>query len=200
MKFQHGFVLSALLAMLIGCANLQSPFPAPEQPTPSAQLWPMPTPPKERPGDFSILYRWSTGTVAPPYYYKYSIMINSSGQGEIQFIPNYPQEDDQLPVWVEPFSVSDQDLDQLYQLMHSQGLWSYSWRDLGDPPVGAGSQSMAVTADGLVIETSAYLSDEQDKQLEEIYTAVKALVPKDIWEGLMAKRDKYIEEYENSGG
>jgi hypothetical protein len=31
--------------------------------------------------------------------------------------------------------------------------------------------------------------------MNEIYSAINALVPKDIWEKLMAQREKYIEEY-----
>jgi hypothetical protein len=189
MKIQPGPLLSLLIAMLISCTALQ--------PTSSVPPQPIPTPPEERPEDFSILYKWSEGTIAPPYYYQYSIKINSSGQGEIQLIPNYSAEDDQVPVWNETFSVSQQELDGLYQLMRSGGLWTQNWQDLGGPPPGAGSESMVVTASGVQVQTPTYVNDEQNRMLAEIYAAVNALVPKDIWEKLMTQRDEYIEEHKD---
>ncbi|HMP41352.1 MAG TPA: hypothetical protein PKA05_13295, partial [Roseiflexaceae bacterium] len=73
----------------------------------------------QRPADFALVYQWREGSLPPPYHYEYDIELQPSGLGEIRMRPDYPA--DGVPLWIESFSLSDSQLDSLYQVFVTQG-------------------------------------------------------------------------------
>jgi hypothetical protein len=149
-----------------------------------------------RPADFSFEYNWSEGSLPPPYHYEYLIRLQPVGQGQVVFWPDYPGFAG-VPEWVESFSPDSDQLDQLYQIMVDQGLFTEAWKAQDDPPVGGSSEWMAVTAHGQNIEIPAFVLPEQAAAVSEIYTALRSLVPQAIWDKLEKQRQEYVEGYPN---
>jgi hypothetical protein len=165
-----------LIVVLIGCSRL----------SPTTDV------PDTRPDDFSVEYGWREGSLPPPYHYEYTIIIKPDGQGEVTMIPDYPSET--APKWTETFTVKEEELDSLYQVMVANGLFTQKWRTLDPSPVGGSRQSMTVTAGGKQVALEAHLVSDQEASAEAMYSAVEALVPKEIWDKLNARREQYMQE------
>lgn len=146
-----------------------------------------------RPNDFGVEYKWREGSLPPPYHYEYTIIIKPSGQSKIVLIPDYPAAD--VPKWAEDFKVTEKDLNALYRVMVANGLFTQKWQQLDAAPVGGSNQILVVTAQGKLIKVEDYLVFEQQAPAKAMYAAVQALVPKEIWGRLQAKRHQYIQEY-----
>jgi hypothetical protein len=119
-----------------------------------------------RPADLSIQYEWQEGSLPPPYHYEYTITVSSAGQGTIVLIPDYPA--DGVPIWTENFAVSPAQMDALYQLFLTNGLFENSWQET-DPPVGGSSQSIAITAHGQEITIPTYVIEAQQEAANRIH-------------------------------
>lgn len=170
--------LSVLLtAFLIGCS---APHPGTG-------------PQGKRPDDFGVEYQWREASVPPPYHYEYSVIIKSTGQGQIVFIPDYPSA--AAPRWVESFVIEEERLDDLYWVMMEKGLFTRKWRQMASLPVGGSFQWLAVKAGGKLMLVEDYLVFEQEAAAKAIYAAVRALVPKDVWENLQVRRQHYMQEH-----
>ena len=148
-----------------------------------------------RPDDFGVEYEWRAGSLPPPYHYSYTVIIKPSCQSEIVLIPDYSSIT--VPKWTESFKVEDQGLNDLYRVMVENGLFTQKWRQLDKAPVGGSSQTLVVTAQGKRFKVEDYLVSEQQVSAAEMYAAVRALVPKDIWERLQARRQQYMQEQRN---
>ncbi|MDP2853469.1 MAG: hypothetical protein Q8O28_04380 [Smithellaceae bacterium] len=61
-------------------------------------------------------------------------------------------------------------------------------------PVGGSNQTLVVTAQGKRIKVEDYVVSEQQVSAKVMYAAVQALVPRDIWERLKARRQQYMQE------
>lgn len=153
-----------------------------------------PPTPDERPDDFHVEYHWSAGTMPPPHHYEYTITIEPSGLGKMVLIPDYPR--DEVPRWTEPFTIEPEALDALYNVMVENGLFTRTWRQKDDPPVGGSAQWMVVVADGRHVEVKTYPVVAQEAAAEEIYSAVRGLVPSEVWKRLHALRDEYRRNWE----
>lgn len=149
--------------------------------------------PDARPDDFSVEYEWREGSLPPPYHYEYTIVIKPDSEGEVTMIPDYPSET--APEWTETFTVEEEELDSLYQVMVDNGLFTQKWRTLDLSPVGGGRQSMTVTAGGEQVTLEPHLVSDQEVSAEAMYSAVEALVPKEIWDKLNARREQYMQEH-----
>src|SRR6266487_6876454 len=148
---------------------------------------------EKRPDDLAVEYQWRAGSMPPPYHYEYMFTIKPNGQSQIVFIPDYPSA--AAPQWVESLMIEEERLDELYRVMVENGLFTRKWRQTDNPPVGGSSQSLAVTARGKRVLVEDYLVSEQQAPAEKMYAAVRALVPKDVWERLQAKRQQYMQEH-----
>jgi hypothetical protein len=177
MKFQVYLRLSCLVVLLVACSTSN----------------PLTGKPDTRPDDFSVQYHWQEGSLPPPYHYEYTIRINATGEGQVEMIPDYPSE--QVPVWTEPFTVSQADLDKLFQTMADQGVFTRAWRAQDSPPVGGSSEWLTVTANGREIEIPAYVLASQASAAAEVYSATKALAPQAVWDKLTAQREEYVQEH-----
>jgi hypothetical protein len=177
MKNVPNLLLTLLTVYCIGCATLH--------PSINEQ--------NARPDDFGVQYEWHEGSLPPPYHYEYTIIIKPSGQSKIVLSPDYPSVT--TPKWTEFFKVKEQGLNDLYQMMVENGLFTRKWQQLDAAPVGGSSQTLVVTAQGKQIKVEDYLVSEQEVSAKAIYAAVHALVPKDIWERLQTRRQQYMQEH-----
>jgi hypothetical protein len=147
-----------------------------------------------RPADFSLRYEWNEGSLPPPYYYEYTIRIGPGPQGEIEYRPDYAANDP--PVWTETIPIQEADLDALYALCAEKGVFTTDWRPMDSPPIGGSSDSMEITADGSQISIPSFVAGEQGaNDLREVYEAINALVPREIWTALQLQGDQYRMEY-----
>ena len=158
---------------------------------------------KPRPKDFRLRYHWTEGTVPPPDYYEYMIVIGYRYPwgDEIMFRPDYPGPD--TPQWIESLTVSDDHLDGLYTAMAQGGAFAPDWaRDedelTDDSPVGGSQEWMHCRAWGMVFRVPHPTLDPQAAQ--EILATVRALVPGPMWARLMAKQQGYAEGYAHTDG
>ena len=151
---------------------------------------------EKRPDDFQARYEWQEGSLPPPFHYEYTIEVRSDGEGLIEMIPDYPGED--VQVWSEPFTVEQGELDELYRLMFEKRAFEQAWRAQDEPPVGGSGEWLTATAHGRTIEIPAYVVESQEPAAEEIYAAIRALVPQAIWDRLHAQREQYMEEHRDA--
>src|SRR5687768_4561925 len=132
-----------LAAILAGCSA-----PPPETPESAS-----------RPADFSVQYEWTEGSRPPPHHYEYFITVTSAGQGQLVLLPDYPSA--AVPKWTEGFSLDAEELDRLYQVLKTNGLFRNAWRQLDEPPVGGSSQKLVVAAGGKQFTVEDYLVADQ---------------------------------------
>ena len=170
-------LLTLIAFFCIGCATLQ----------PSMHES------KSRPADFAVEYEWREGSRPPPYHYEYSISVRPAGDGEIVLIPNYPA--DGVPRWTEKFQIAERDLNELYRAMAENRLFTQQWRQLEPAPIGGSNQTLVVTARGKRIKVADYLISGQQAPARVMYAAVRALVPREIWDQMQARREQYMREY-----
>lgn len=152
-----------------------------------------PTPPLTTPADFALRYEWQAGSMPPPYHYEYSIRLGPGPAGEITFWPDYPW--DGTPVWTESFTLAEESLPDLHALIAGAGVFTRQWRERDDAAVGGSLERMQVTADGRTVSIPSQLAPDDAAAIEAVYAAVRGMVPKDIWDRLMARRDEYERNY-----
>ena len=143
------------------------------------------------PEDFSLKYRWCEGSVPPPHYYEYSIRIGPGLNGVIDFYPDYPQHD--LPAWVEHFVVDAEALGSLYTLMIEGDIFRPSWTAIENAPVGGSLEWLDISVGGADYKIPSMI--EESSQLEQIFEALRNIVPIEIWKKLFAQREDFIREY-----
>jgi hypothetical protein len=146
------------------------------------------------PDDLLLTYAWSEGSLPPPYHYSYTIRVQADGAGEVTMIPDYAGEG--VPVWTEPFTVPQADLDRMYRTMVERGLLSEDWRAVDDPPVGGSSATMSAVAEGRIVEIPAFLEAAQSGRADAIYAALRQVVPEALFADLEARRAAYEAAHE----
>jgi hypothetical protein len=146
------------------------------------------------PADFSVEYQWIAGSMPPPYHYEFMIRIKASGQGEVIYWPDYSGGG--TPEWKEDFTVTQKQLEQLYQVMESNGLFSEEWQAQERHIVGGSHEFMNVTANGKKIKVPAFVTSEQTERIKTIYASIRAIPPKAIWDKMGAQRQVYMDSYQ----
>lgn len=170
-----------VLALFIGVVSGCSLIPARDDP------------PEARPEDFSLVYKWSEGSLPPPYHYEYSIKVGTDGAGEVRMLPDY--EYSNPPEWVEEFRATPAQLDEFYQSARAAGFFSTRWETEEDPPVGGSSESLAVTASGKEYLVPWSVPPDQQEEARALFEAVNRLVPAEIWASLESRRLKYMAKH-----
>jgi hypothetical protein len=127
----------------------------------------------------------------PPYHHEYTIRIGPGSQGEIIFHPDYLGQD--TPVWTESFEVEEEALDALHALVAERVL-GREFAKVEDGPVGGSLEWMSGTVAGEPFRVPAQI--EEPERAEPVYAAIRELVPRDIWEDLLARREQYERDYE----
>ncbi len=146
------------------------------------------------PPDFAVTYSWREGTVPPPYHYEYDIRLGAKGDGEIVFRPDYPGQN--TPVWTERFAVPGEQLAKLHELIDATPIMRKKWREMKRPPVGGSTDSLEIVADGKQVSVPSYLSRRDAVALDKVYGAIRAIVPQELWDNLLARRAQYEREHE----
>lgn len=148
--------------------------------------------PAERPDDFSITYHWDTGSLPPPYHYEINLTIpgpNSGGQ--LELLLGYSSNDE--PPLREDFEMSEQQLDELYQKLVDEGLFTRKWKETNIPPMGAQVEWLTARAEGKEVYIPAYLASESAQDAADmIYASMRSLIPDHLWIWV----DENVREYE----
>ncbi len=153
---------------------------------------------KPQPADFSVRYEWRAGTMPPPFHYEYSIRIGPGEHGQIVYRPDY--ESESVPTWTEEFTLTEQQLADLYDLVVDRKLLREKWRGTDNPPVGGSVEWAEITAGGKTYDIPRHLQGFQEEAAGRLYEAVRGLVPQETWDKLEARRQQYVEEYQSSNG
>ena len=128
----------------------------------------------------------------PPAHFEYTIRITRDG-GEIVFCPDYPSH--QPPIWKERFVVPMDKLDSLYDLFVDKQILTRRWRSTDNHAVGGSLEFLDVTAKGVSISVPCHLNPRDAALLREMYDAIRALVPPNLWDHLQTRREKFQGEY-----
>lgn len=147
--------------------------------------------PQGLPEDFAVFYEYFGAALAPPYPYAYAISADRACSGEISFSPDCYSPDH--PTWHMEFGVDLEALRILYKSMLENGVFRPTWETLEDPPEGANSQQMTVTACDRTYHVPMWVEDVD--AVAGIYEAITSLVPSALWDTLMVWRDNYIAAY-----
>jgi hypothetical protein len=149
--------------------------------------------PQQRPADFTVTYLWREGSMPPPFHYEYTISIGPGDQGKIEYTPDYPSE--KVPTWIETFSPTSEELDNLYSLILNRKVFSIEWKEMSNFPVGGSSERAEISAGGKQILLPRFPESPNDAVASDLYSAIRALVPQAIWDKLDAQRKAYADNY-----
>ncbi len=140
--------------------------------------------------DMTLRYHWENGSVAPPYHYEYDIRVSPTTDAQIVFSPDYAGKN--TPVWTEKFAITRQQLSDLTAMIDKKQVMTKQWPPSREPQVGGGTESLEVTTRGKTVKIPSQLEMADAAVLRDLYAAIRALVPKTIWDNLMARRDAYM--------
>lgn len=139
-----------------------------------------------KPDGLAVEYHWREGSMPPPYHYEYDITISADGKGRIAFRPDYGAQ----PEWVEEFAVAD--MAKLRKIVDDAGVFTKTWTELKDPPVGGAYAWLKATSDGKTVEVPSHPTEPG--RLAEVYAAIHDSVPRAIWDSLAARREQYSKD------
>jgi hypothetical protein len=148
---------------------------------------PMADPPK-RPPDLTITYQWKEASLPPPDHYEYTIRLGPGDTGSIELWPDYPAP--ATPRWTETFEIAERDLVELHGLISTSEVEA----DATDREVNVGGTVESLEATWGDRTVRPRLSGDGGRRLRE---AVRTLVPEEIWNALMQRREEYARR---SGG
>ena len=141
--------------------------------------------------DFLLRYDFDNGSLPPPYHYEYTICIGVQGQGRISFLPDYPSSS--TPLWEESFEVSREVLDELFQLLIQKNALQDRWTMEKEPVSGGEWQRLEIILDGKKYTVPGGIEHQTKEKLSPVFTFIRSLVPKGIWQGLEECRRIYEE-------
>ena len=142
------------------------------------------------PPDFNLHYFWSGPTVRQPYHFEYTITIGPGPQGEVSYIPDYPNHNP--PRWQEPFPVPQAALEKLYAMMLAKNAFRPAWQQRSPHTVGGEQVWMDASAGQQRASIPAGLAANDSAQAQPLYDAIRTLTPQAVWYKLEAMRQKYI--------
>ena len=151
--------------------------------------------PAQRPDDFSLSFSWNTGSLPPQYHYTYTITIDSGGKGEFTYQPGYEQ--DEVDLWQITFTLTAQEMDNLYQYIAENELMRSSWKE-GKKLLGGSGTSMRITADGKEyhVPSISEVTDDDRTTINAAMDYINNLVPKNIWDEMNARQQEYSESFD----
>lgn len=142
------------------------------------------------PADFAVRYEWGNGALPPPYHYDYTIRLGpGAGTGRVEFRPGH----DSLPVWTESFPVTEAQLRSVYAVFMARGVFDRAWGE-GRPMAGGETEWLEATARGRSVILPSQPRDEDRTALREVYAAVRAVVPRGMIAGLVARQERFQQE------
>ena len=127
----------------------------------------------DRPGDFAVTLGTSTGSLPPPYHHSTRIRIGPDGAGTISTQTRYGEG----PSETMAFSLDDDAMDGLYADLVATGVFGIDWSRDANPPVGGGSTTLTLVADGRTVEIPGFVArgrEEKRQAAERVEAAVPA--------------------------
>jgi hypothetical protein len=129
-----------------------------------------------------LTYAWNSGSVPPPHYLEFEVVIDAQGAGRLECRPDYPM--NAPPVWRWNFEVPRERADILVRLIAASGSRSRDETANGGPAIGGSAESISVEDDGVIRVVAA---------TPELVQAVRAAVPDEVWADLRARRQQFVE-------
>jgi hypothetical protein len=152
--------------------------------------------PRTLPADFAVRYEWGNGALPPPYHYDYTVHVGpGAGTGRVDFRPGH----DSVPVWTETFPATEAQLRSMYAVFMARGVFDRAWSE-GQPMAGGETEWLEATAGGRSVTLPSQPRDEDRAALREVYAAVRAVVPRGVIAGLVARQERFQEQQGASGG
>ena len=145
------------------------------------------------PPDLTLHYFWVAPTVRPPYHNEFTILIGPGPQGNISYLPDYPNHNP--PRWLEPLSITLDDLETLYALLVDKDAFRATWHVASPRPIGGEQAWIEVTAGDQHASIPSGLNPRDAAAARHIFDAVRALVPQPVWDRLESQRQEYIQNY-----
>lgn len=131
-------------------------------------------PPADPPPDFRLEYAYDRGPVSPEYQFEYRIVIEADGSAEIR--------SEGSERWEETFSLSDDQLAGLWQLIMEREVMTRGWREASsrDIPDGGDARWLTVRSDGRQIDAPAHPASRDDQlAVQAIERRLHDLLPHD---------------------
>lgn len=143
---------------------------------------------------FNITLDWREGSVPPPYYYEYRIIVDARGVGEVTMRSGYPP---QAEEWREAFKAPLAQIASLREVVgqHPRSAEAAARAASVPPSIGAGRTSVHVVSDDATIDESD-ATPSQREWVGRIRTVLNALVPSPVWRDLEDKRKRYVAVHE----
>ncbi len=141
----------------------------------------------------AVRYHYQAGSMPPPAHYEYTIRLAPNGEGEIVFYPDYPQHNP--PVWTETFTPAAEQLSDLHALIAKKKVMAKEWHSPARSPVGGSLEYLEVTKAAKQVSVPSRLNAKDAADLRELYDAVRALVPQEMWDRLHARRQAFEDDY-----
>lgn len=134
------------------------------------------------PDDFSFKYNWQMGSVPPPYYYEYTIQVNSDGSGQVELLPDYPMHHPGKRTAA--LNLDRKTMEYLFKEMSEAGLFEINCPEI-DPNWTGGSQSaLNVHAWGKDYNVPFSISSADRLRVEPVFLAIQELLPSQLLKGL----------------
>ena len=152
--------------------------------------------PAERPQDFSLTLEWDTGSLPPQYTYMYVINLGPGLEGELDYRPGYDPNDTSQQ-WVTSFSVKEKQMEDLFTYLQSQDLFRTKWKQ-GEIMEGSPGTNLILFAYGkeFHVPSASELDRSEFAQVDTSIEAIRALVPKTIWDEMDARQTEYETNFE----
>ena len=154
----------------------------------SGESVPIPDAPRIPP-DFLVTYEWMAAPLPPPHHWRFDVSIAGYGLGEVCVVPGYAAPD--VPEWRERFLLLPAHLEWLCQVMLDRDVFAGPWPSRGDPSVGGSSECLTVRSNGIEIEIPGDVDEHQGLAAHQLFAAVRALIPPDLWSCLDTRRQAY---------
>lgn len=156
----------------------------------------------------TLEYSFRSGTMPPPYFYSYSILINSDdASGFLKYAFDYSQEDN--PPLEYKLTLSEEQMGILNEAIKESKVLCEEIESVPDSlqPIGGSVQNVKITIVNpdpnldqppRIIETPYFPIEEYKDGLENLYETINKLVPENIWEEIKTKKYEYIKQYEGN--
>ena len=152
--------------------------------------------PVVRPQDFSLTLEWDTGSLPPQYTYMYVINLGPGLEGELVYRPGYDPNDISQQ-WMASFSIKEKQMEELFAYLESQDLFRSKWKQ-GEVMEGSPGSNLILQADGqeFHVPSISELDRNEFVLVDNAIEAIRALVPKTIWDEMDARQTEYETNFE----
>lgn len=151
-----------------------------------------------------IQYYFQTGTVPPPYYYSYSILINTDKKVILKYIAGYLQDD--TNTFNYELTLTNDQLKTLNDEIEKSEVIEGDIKSLPQDrtPVGGSNNSLRITfvnpnpnldQPPRIKDITPFPEKQWVEKLDNLYKYIKELVPKANWDDAAKRRDEYMEKH-----